>query len=79
MGHGRLQMLGAYKSSRFCPPDEAVHFGNRADVADTGQLQVPGNIAYRRAGASDPGMPWFLGGLKRVMVRSGQRHRRCSI
>lgn len=38
-------MLGAYKSSSSRPPDEAVHFGNRADVADTGQLQVPGNIA----------------------------------
>lgn len=38
-------MLGAYKSSNSRPADEAVHFGNRADVADTRQLQVPGNIA----------------------------------
>jgi hypothetical protein len=76
MGHGRLQMLGAYKSSSSRPSDEAVHFGNRADVAER---TAPSARKYRRAGASDPGMPWFLGGFKRVMVRYGQRHRRCPI
>lgn len=61
-------MLGAYKSSSSRPPDEAVHFGNRADVADAGQLQVPGIIAalipaclgYGRLGARH-GALWEIG------------------